>query len=100
VRRADAPARKGCRSCLLLIGFTTPNIYENMAIRGRRAVCGSVSLREVMQMRVSSVEKRVREAGLRPTRQRVALAELLFAKGDRHLSAEELHEEAMGAGVA
>ncbi|PZO77240.1 MAG: transcriptional repressor [Mesorhizobium amorphae] len=42
---------------------------------------------------------RVRDAGLRPTRQRVALAELLFAKGDRHLSAEELHEEAQGAGV-
>ena len=39
-------------------------------------------------------------AGLRPTRQRVALAELLFAKGDRHLSAEELHEEAQTAGVA
>ncbi|QPC88587.1 transcriptional repressor [Mesorhizobium sp. NBSH29] len=46
-----------------------------------------------------AVDKRVREAGLRPTRQRLALADLLFAKGDRHLSAEELHEEAQGAGV-
>jgi Fur family iron response transcriptional regulator len=46
-----------------------------------------------------AVDKRVRDAGLRPTRQRVALAELLFAKGDRHLSAEELHEEALSAGV-
>lgn len=46
------------------------------------------------------IEGRVRSAGLRPTRQRVALAELLFAKGDRHLSAEELHEEAVVAGVA
>ena len=46
-----------------------------------------------------AVDKRVRDAGLRPTRQRVALAELLFAKGDRHLSAEELHEEALAAGV-
>jgi Fur family iron response transcriptional regulator len=45
------------------------------------------------------LETRVREAGLRPTRQRIALAELLFAKGDRHLSAEELHEEAVEAGV-
>ena len=45
------------------------------------------------------VDKRVRDAGLRPTRQRIALAELLFAKGDRHLSAEELHEEALAAGV-
>lgn len=45
------------------------------------------------------VEKRVRDAGLRPTRQRVALASLIFARGDRHLSAEELHEEASVAGV-
>ena len=49
---------------------------------------------------IADVEKRVRAAGLRPTRQRVALADLLFAKGDRHLSAEELHEEALVAGVA
>lgn len=46
-----------------------------------------------------AVDKWVREAGLRPTRQRIALADLLFAKGDRHLSAEELHEEAIAAGV-
>lgn len=46
-----------------------------------------------------SVDERVRDAGLRPTRQRVALGNLLFAKGDRHLSAEELHEEAVAAGV-
>jgi Fur family iron response transcriptional regulator len=48
----------------------------------------------------AGIEHRVREAGLRPTRQRIALAEMLFAKGDRHLSAEELHEEALSAGVA
>ncbi len=46
-----------------------------------------------------SVGDRLRSAGLRPTRQRVALAHLLFAKGDRHLTAEELHEEASEAGV-
>jgi Fur family iron response transcriptional regulator len=46
-----------------------------------------------------AIDKRVRDAGLRPTRQRVALADMLFAKGDRHLSAEELHEEALAAGV-
>ncbi len=48
----------------------------------------------------AEIETCVRRAGLRPTRQRVALADLLFAKGDRHLSAEELHEEAVDAGVA
>ena len=41
------------------------------------------------------VIERLRRAGLRPTRQRLALARLLFGHGDRHLSAEELHEEAV-----
>ncbi|MDE1993100.1 MAG: transcriptional repressor [Rhizobiaceae bacterium] len=45
------------------------------------------------------IETRLRDAGLRPTRQRVALGDLLFAKGDRHLTVEELHEEAVEAGV-
>ena len=45
------------------------------------------------------VETRLRVCGLRPTRQRMALADLLFAKGDRHLTVEELHEEATSAGV-
>jgi Fur family iron response transcriptional regulator len=40
----------------------------------------------------------LRKAGLRPTRQRVALAVLLFANGDRHVTAELLHEEAVKAG--
>jgi Fur family transcriptional regulator, iron response regulator len=48
---------------------------------------------------VTEVETRLRCCGLRPTRQRVALADLLFAKGDRHLTVEELHEEATQAGV-
>lgn len=37
-------------------------------------------------------------AGLRPTRQRLALAGLLFAGHDRHVTAEGLHDEAMAAG--
>lgn len=41
----------------------------------------------------------LREAGLRPTRQRVALAELLYSQGNRHISAEVLHEEAILANV-
>ncbi|WFU47710.1 iron response transcriptional regulator IrrA [Sinorhizobium terangae] len=44
-------------------------------------------------------QERLRNSGLRPTRQRVALADLIFAKGDRHLTVEELHEEAVEAGV-
>lgn len=41
----------------------------------------------------------LRAARLRPTRQRLALARLLFEKGDRHVAAEELHSEALAAQV-
>ena len=41
----------------------------------------------------------LRMAGLRPTRQRVALAELLFGGPHRHVSAEQLHGEASEARV-
>src|SRR4029077_14657752 len=43
--------------------------------------------------------ERLRRVGLRPTRQRLALVKLLFEQGDRHITAEQLHEEAQGAGV-
>ncbi|PTM41197.1 Fur family iron response transcriptional regulator [Bosea sp. 124] len=46
---------------------------------------------------ISAVKARLRTAGLRPTRQRMALGWLLFAKGDRHVSAEMLYEEALRA---
>ncbi len=48
----------------------------------------------------SDIETRLRSANLRPTRQRLALAGLLFSKGDRHVSAEVLYDEAREAGVA
>ena len=41
-----------------------------------------------------NVVERLRAAGLRPTRQRLALARLLFDGGDRHVTAEQLHGEA------
>jgi len=41
----------------------------------------------------------LRAAKLRPTRQRLALTRLLFDKGDRHVTAEQLHGEAQGASV-
>ncbi len=45
-----------------------------------------------------NVGEMLRGAGLRPTRQRVSLARLLFAGGDRHVTAEVLHEEAVRSG--
>src|SRR6266700_1443152 len=41
----------------------------------------------------------LREAGLRPTRQRLALAKLLLENGDRHVTAEQLHGEALVASI-
>ena len=43
---------------------------------------------------------RLKQAKLRPTRQRLALAKLLFSGCDRHVSAEQLHNEARDAGVS
>jgi len=43
------------------------------------------------------IADKLRTAGLRPTRQRVALAQMLFKAGDRHVTAEDLHEEAVQA---
>ncbi len=43
--------------------------------------------------------QQLREAGLRPTRQRLALCRLLFDGDDRHVTAESLHNQALEAGV-
>ena len=48
----------------------------------------------------SEVQQRLRAIGLRPTRQRLALATLLFAQGDRHVSADDLFKEARANGIA
>ena len=42
---------------------------------------------------------RLRHAGLRPTRQRVELAGLLFKDCDQHVTAENLHDQVTKAGV-
>ena len=48
---------------------------------------------------LSDLRDRLRRAGLRPTRQRLSLGWLLFGRGDRHLTAEMLYDEAMRAKV-
>ncbi len=48
----------------------------------------------VQERPFSSLIDRLKTAGLRPTRQRLALARLLFDQGNRHLTAEQLHAEA------
>ena len=48
---------------------------------------------------LSDLRDRLRRSGLRPTRQRLSLGWLLFGRGDRHLTAEMLYDEAMRAKV-
>ncbi len=47
-----------------------------------------------------SIEMKLRGAGVRPTRQRLDLAGLLFGDGNRHVTAEMLHAEAVGNKMA
>ena len=46
----------------------------------------------------TKVPELLRRSGLRPTRQRLLLGELLFGRGHRHATAEMLHGEAVEAG--
>ena len=48
---------------------------------------------------LSELRDKLRRVGLRPTRQRVSLGWLLFGKGDRHITAEILFDEATRARV-
>ena len=48
----------------------------------------------------SRVIELLKAAGLRPTRQRIALAKLLFDAENRHVTAEQLHDEAAAENVA
>ena len=46
-----------------------------------------------MLLNESSLQQKFKEAGLRPTRQRMLIAEWLFDGKDRHFTAEDLHRE-------
>ena len=53
----------------------------------------------MMDVQDNELAERLRLAGLRPTRQRLSLAAILFGPGDRHVSAETLHQEALAAKI-
>jgi len=55
----------------------------------------NISEIEVSHQKLIDMSEKLRTAGMRPTRQRVALGDLLFKNGDRHVCAEILHEEAV-----
>tara|TARA_A100000164_G_C21576143_1_gene616342 strand:- start:183 stop:611 length:429 start_codon:yes stop_codon:yes gene_type:complete len=51
------------------------------------------------QLPISHINAKLRKAGVRPTKQRLALAELLFSPDHRHVTAEELYDEALKASI-
>lgn len=57
-------------------------------------ICGMANVRPY-----GPIIERLKAVDLRPTRQRLALAKLLFDKGNRHVTAEMLHSEAAAAKV-
>ncbi|GIK79970.1 MAG: hypothetical protein GHHEDOFH_02675 [Pseudorhodoplanes sp.] len=74
--------------------FSTP--LEQLSVPGHMPVSRPVDLNGCPWHDVKSM---LRDVGLRPTRQRMSLGWLLFAKGDRHITAEMLYEEASKAKV-
>jgi Fur family transcriptional regulator, iron response regulator len=71
--------------------FTNAEASERMPPAGLRSALTGCPWHDVKSM--------LRDVGLRPTRQRMALGWILFAKGDRHITAEMLYEEATKAKV-
>jgi Fur family transcriptional regulator, iron response regulator len=56
--------------------------------------------RRIRQRTTARFKAKLRGAGLRPTRTRIALGQMLFAQGNRHVSAEMLFAEASLAEVS
>lgn len=55
---------------------------------------------KTLKRNYAEVTQMLADAGLRPTRQRILLGDLLFGKGDRHVTAEILHRESKEAGIS
>lgn len=54
---------------------------------------------QVLNRPFAQAQEQLRTAGLRPTRQRLGLARLLFEREHRHVTAEALHGEALDAAM-
>ena len=72
---------------------------SNIAPVAPGAVTSNSAATEAARCPWQDVRTMLRKVGLRPTRQRMELGWILFAKGDRHLTAEMLFEEASKARV-
>lgn len=90
------PSENWWTACKPAIDLPRPYpLYGAVCIRdGNAYILGMES-----QSRSPNLLERLRAAGLRPTRQRLALARLLFDGGERHVTAEQLHGEALAAEI-
>jgi Fur family iron response transcriptional regulator len=84
----------------------TPLVYLTDSRKLRRGrdkrrpkVQGIAEFMDVQPL-TDAIEAKLRRAGLRPTRQRLALARLLFGDEDRHMTAEMLHAEAARCNIS
>ncbi len=59
----------------------------------------ALSQRDTLPAKGTSARDLLAKVGLRPTRQRLALAEHLFTAGGRHVSASNLRDELVGKGA-
>ena len=76
-----------------------PDLVPLQAMLNARAVLSETDTTPRRGCPLSDLRDRLRRSGLRPTRQRLSLGWLLFGRGDRHLTAEMLYDEAMRAKV-
>ncbi len=74
--------------------------HSKRSSKARRGARAKAALGALAGCPFHDVRVKLCDAGLRPTRQRIALGWLLFAKGDRHLTAEMVHEEAQASRVS
>lgn len=82
-----------------MIQPTSPNASHSASPGTSPGTFPGDALHDEANRSQSGLMERLRQSGLRPTRQRLALAKLLFGQYDRHVTAEQLHTEADRAGV-
>src|SRR5215211_3313098 len=89
----------GVQTCALPILTSGREIVVTRAIDAAEQRTSPVSRAELTGCPWHDTKAMLRQVGLRPTRQRMALGWMLFAKGGRHITAEMLYEEATRAKV-
>jgi Fur family transcriptional regulator, iron response regulator len=73
-------------------------MQPSSASRGRLSTSDMYS--PLPYARANEIKNKLRNVGLRPTRTRIELAHMLFAQGNRHVSAEMLFEEVNRAKIS